>query len=214
MKGVMKDRVRSDDKAWAEFVEHINPTPEQLDQFKRYADYLLERNESFNLTALKDISSVVRYHFMDSLALGKAYDMASISSIADIGSGAGFPGIPLKIMYPHLNVVLIEVTHKKQEFLNEVIRILGLKNIEVNGLDWRTFLRNTDYKIDMFVTRAALDDLELMRMFRATCMYNKAQLVYWASKEWEANPKSAPHVKTITNYSVGNKDRRLVFISL
>ena len=209
----MKDRVRSDDKTWTEFVELIAPTPEQLDQFKRYAAYLLERNESFNLTALKDISSVVRYHFMDSLALGKSCDMSTIKSIADIGSGAGFPGIPLKIMYPHLDVVLIEVTHKKQEFLAEVVRILGLTNIEISGLDWRTFLRNTSYTIDMFVTRAALDDVELMRMYRSTCLYNKAQLVYWASKEWAAHPKSAPHVKNITSYTVGNKDRRLVFMS-
>ncbi len=209
----MKERVRNEEKVWTEFSELCSPTPQQLDMFRRYADYLLERNESFNLTALTDVSSVVRYHFMDSIALRNFVDLSAVSSIADIGTGAGFPAIPLKIMFPHLKVVLIEVTHKKQEFLQEVIRILGLTDIEVCGHDWRTFLRTTHFNVDYFVTRAALDDLELSRMFKPACVYNKAQLVYWVSKEWEVHAKMAPHLKKLEHYRVGNKDRRLAFFS-
>ncbi len=210
----MKVRQKPPEKVWAEFQEHVQPTKEQLHQFQKYVAYLMECNELFNITAINELSGVVRQHFEDSLALAKFMDMSKVQSIVDVGTGGGFPGIPLKIMYPHLKVILIEVTKKKQEFLADVIKILGLTDVTVCGLDWRTFLRNTAHPADILVTRAALDDLELSRMFRSACPYNKSTLVYWASKEWEPHVKTKPLISKIESYKLGSKERRLVFMSL
>ncbi len=201
------------DKAWAEFVAHVQPNELQLEQFEKYADYLLSCNEQFNLTAILDVPGVVRQHFEDSVALGKFVDLNAITTIADIGTGAGFPALPLKIMYPHLKIILIEVTQKKQQFLHDTIQLLGLTDVEICGLDWRTFVRNSDFKIDLFVTRAALAEIELIRMYRAACPYNKATLVYWASKEWLPHSKAAPFIQRTESYRIGHKDRRLVFMA-
>ena len=84
-------------------------------------------------------------------------DLNKVKVIVDVGSGAGFPGIPLKILFPHLGIILIEVNKKKQRFLQTVIRILELKDIEVCGLDWRTFLRKTmKIKADTIVLQIPL----------------------------------------------------------
>jgi len=208
----MKIRQKPAEKVWADFQEQSKLSNEQLQKFQQYAAYLLECNQFFNITAINELSGVVRQHFQDSLAIQDFIDMNSIKTIADIGTGGGFPGIPLKIMYPHLNVILLEVTKKKQEFLADVIKILELENVTIYGLDWRTFLRNTDYKPDLFVSRAALADLELIRMFRPACMYNKVPLVYWASKEWEPHKKTQPFVQRIESYKLAHKERRLVFM--
>jgi 16S rRNA (guanine527-N7)-methyltransferase len=202
------------DEVWAAFEREAKPTSRQLEQFQQFITYMLECNQLFNLTAITDLPGVVRNHLLDSLALARFMDPQSITMMADIGTGAGFPAIPLKIMYPQLKIVLIEVTRKKQEFLANVITMLGLEDVEIYGLDWRTFLRTTEYPIDCFVTRAALDDLELIRMFRPACRYNNATLVYWASKHWEPHPKVKPFITRIEPYRLGSKDRRLVFMSL
>lgn len=202
------------DEVWEAFERDAKPTPRQLEQFQQYVSYMLECNQLFNLTAITDLPGVIRNHLHDSLALARFVDLKTITTIADIGTGAGFPAIPLKIMYPHLKVVLIEVTRKKQEFLTNVITMLGLEDVEIYGLDWRTFLRTTEYPIDLFVTRAALDDMELIRMFRSSCPYRNTVLVYWVSKLWEPKPKSKPFVTRVEPYRLGSKDRRLVFMSL
>ena len=208
----MKPKQKPVDKAWAEFDEFVKPTQEQRDLFERYAAYLLECNQFFNLTAITDVAGVLRQHFEDSVALAKFMDMTTVTMIADIGTGAGFPALPLKIMFPHLKVLLVEVTHKKREFLTEVIKLLKLEDVEVCPLDWRTLLRTTSYPADLFVTRAALEDLELIRMFKPACPYNNATLVYWASKDWEAHPKTTPFIKKMESYRLGYKDRRLAFL--
>lgn len=210
----MKIRQKPAEKVWAEFQESVKLTKEQLTQFQRYAAYLLECNEFFNITAHTELSGVVRQHFQDSLALADFIDLTTVSSVADIGTGGGFPGIPLKIMFPHLNVVLLEVNKKKQGFLADVIKILGLTNIEICDVDWRTFLRTTDYKIDLFVTRAALEDLELIRVFKPACPYNTATLAYWASKDWEPHPKVQPFIRRSESYKLGHKERKLIFMGL
>ena len=139
-------------------------------------------------------------------------DLKTVTTICDIGSGPGFPGLPLKILFPHLKVILLEVTKKKQQFLSEVVALLGLENVEICDLDWRTFVRTTSFDIDLFVTRAALNETELTRAFRATCPYNKSTIVYWVSEEWEVIPKFADLVTKIETYKLGKKTRRLAFL--
>lgn len=209
----MKIRQKAADKVWTDFTEDEKITEEQLKQFEKYADFLMQRNEEFNLTAIRELSGVVRQHFQDSISLHKFMDLTKITTICDIGTGAGFPAIPLKIMFPHLHVILIEVTKKKLIFLEELIDLLQLDNVELCELDWRTFIRTTEGDINLFVTRAALDDLELTRSLKPACFYSKTPIVYWVSEEWEPNPKISHLVKRIETYKLAKKTRRLAFIA-
>lgn len=99
----------------------------QKDQFQRYYELLLEWNEKINLTAITEQSEVIEKHFLDSILPSNAFEMAS--KVIDIGSGAGFPGIPLKIIRPDLDITLLDSLNKRINFLNIVIDELKLKNI-------------------------------------------------------------------------------------
>jgi 16S rRNA (guanine527-N7)-methyltransferase len=198
---------------WQKFITHFKLSETQQKQFARYFELLSEYNELFNLTAIIQPSEIVAYHFQDSLALSQFVDFNAIQMIADVGSGAGFPGIPLKIMYPHLDVILIEVTKKKIEFLELVCAELDLDNILTMDIDWRTFLRKTDEPIDLFVSRASLHPDELIRMFKGNCPYRTKQVVYWASTEWKIMASEQPFFEKEVTYKVGSKERRFIFFA-
>ncbi len=101
---------------------------QQLGQFLRYRDELLDWNTRINLTAISDPEEVLLKHFLDSLSLLMAYDVAE-ARLLDIGAGAGFPGLPLKIVRPQWQVLLLEATGKKVTFLQHIIETLRLKNV-------------------------------------------------------------------------------------
>ena len=196
---------------WQGFIESESLTNEQETQFKQYMELLIDWNERMNLTAISGMADIIDYHFRDSLALGHAIDLHTIQMIADIGTGAGFPGIPLKIAYPHLKVVLIEVTQKKVKFLHTVIQDLGLTNIEVVQLDWLTFLRKSGFPVDLFCARASLTPELLATMFASWSAYKNARLVYWAAVSWQKSSKIVPFLEKEVSYTVGKKKRKLVF---
>lgn len=102
----------------------------QYDQFIKYYEMLIKWNEVMNLTAITDFDEVIVKHFVDSISLVKAIDISKQIEIIDIGTGAGFPGIPLKIAYPNLKITLLDSLNKRVGFLNEVISELGLNDIE------------------------------------------------------------------------------------
>lgn len=198
---------------WASFAEQEKLSDKQLEQCKKYVDLLLAWNERSSLTTITDLENILAYHFKDSWQVGSFIDVNTLHCIADVGSGAGFPGLPLKIKYPHLNVILIEVTLKKLQFLDMVIKSLALDNVDCVSLDWRTFLRTTNYAIDLFCSRAALPSPEFMRMFKPGCKYNKARLVYWASKDWMPVPEEESYLRADHPYKVGLRNRRYILFS-
>ena len=104
-------------------------TEQQMGQFLRYQQELLDWNTRINLTAITDPEEVLLKHFLDSLSLLMAYDRPE-ARLLDIGAGAGFPGIPLKIVRSLWQVVLLEATGKKVRFLQHMIEMLQLKNVE------------------------------------------------------------------------------------
>ena len=114
----------------------IKLTTRQVEQFELYYQELIEWNKTINLTAITDYSSVQVNHFLDSLtitlALSEEEEVASPDfKIVDIGTGAGFPGVPLRILFPQPRLVLLEPTTKKTAFLHHIIRKLELQNVEV-----------------------------------------------------------------------------------
>lgn len=192
------------------FISQKKLSDAQASQFHAYLILLQEWNKRFNLTRIDSFEGILQYHFQDSLCVGDIIDINTIKAIADIGAGAGFPGIPLKIKYPHLSVILIEVSGKKVSFLNEVIQTLKLENVSVVQLDWRTFLRRTKYEIDLFCARASLSVPELLRLFRSSCPYKNASLAYWAPRDWQPLPTEQSLIVTDKKYFIDNDQRRLV----
>lgn len=200
---------------WAAFAQSYQLTDIQLKQFQHYYHVLCEVNQQIDLTTIVELPSALAYHFSDSLELGSFIDLTKVPMLADVGSGAGFPGLALKIKYPTLPMVLIEVTQKRVDFLNRVITELALTGIEVYSLDWRTFLRKTSYELLMqknalFCARASLHPDELLRMFQPSCPYKNAQLVYWAANTWEPESKERPFVARVFEYAIKHKKRKYV----
>ncbi|HAB66729.1 MAG TPA: 16S rRNA (guanine(527)-N(7))-methyltransferase RsmG [Firmicutes bacterium] len=113
---------------------NIELTEDQLKKLEIYCNYLLEYNEHTNLTAIKDKEGVYLKHFYDSITFIKALDLKEYKTLLDIGTGAGFPGLVLKILYPHLEVTLLDSNNKKIKFLESLITKLNITGITLyNG---------------------------------------------------------------------------------
>lgn len=112
------------------FTFGVKLSDEQLIQFYHYYEMLIEWNEKINLTSITDFDEVLKKHFLDSLSIGRIINQDSSLSILDIGTGAGFPGIPIKIAFPNTKITLMDSLNKRIHFLNEVIKDLHLEGIE------------------------------------------------------------------------------------
>lgn len=129
-------------------------TEEQLDKFFKYMNLLLEWNEKINLTAITEPEEVILKHFIDSLTISKYIEKDK--TLADVGTGAGFPGIALKIYRNDLKITLVDSLNKRINFLNEVIKELDLKEIETVHSRIEDFGKNKEYreKFDYTTARA------------------------------------------------------------
>lgn len=128
----------------------------QKQQFDQFYELLVEWNKVMNLTGITEYEEVNEKHFIDSLSIVKAIDITKAESVIDIGTGAGFPGIPLKIAFPHLKVVLLDSLNKRINFLNTVINTLGLNNISTIHGRAEDFAKKLEYRerFDLCVSRA------------------------------------------------------------
>lgn len=133
----------------------ITLTEKQYQQFIDYYELLIERNNVMNLTAITELKEVITKHFIDSLAIVKSVTLSN-ERLLDLGTGAGFPGIPLKIVYPELEIILLDSLSKRLIFLDDVIKQLGLEKIQTLHGRAEDFGRDSQYReqFDFCVSRA------------------------------------------------------------
>lgn len=129
---------------------NIKITEEQLNKLELFYDLLIKWNDLINLTRITKKEDVYLKHFYDSLTLTKVVNLNNINTLCDVGTGAGFPGIVLKILYPNLKITLIDSLQKRVNYLNEIIKELKLDNIKA------IHIRGEDYheKFDLVTSRA------------------------------------------------------------
>lgn len=137
---------------------NIEITEEQLSKLNKFYELLIEWNEKINLTRITEKEDVYLKHFYDSLTITKVIDLTKVNTLCDIGTGAGFPGVVLKIMYPNLKITLVDALQKRVNYLNEIIKDLELTDIEaihVRGEDLKE-------KYDVVTSRAVANIEKLL----------------------------------------------------
>ena len=119
----------------------ISVEDQQMELLEKFYQLLIETNKTMNLTRIVDKKEVYLKHFYDSLTIVKIFDLNKANTLLDIGSGAGFPGIVLKIFFPHLKITLIDALQKRINYLNKVIEALSLENISAEHLRAEELIR-------------------------------------------------------------------------
>ena len=132
----------------------IELTSQQLEKLNQFYELLISWNQKMNLTRITEKEDVYLKHFYDSLTLSKVIDLNQDLTLCDVGSGAGFPGIVLKICFPNLKITLLDSLQKRVNYLNEIIKELDLKNIEAIHTRAEDYAKQNREKFDIVTARA------------------------------------------------------------
>ena len=196
-------------------------TEKQLEQFRVYYEMLVEKNKVMNLTGITEWDEVLEKHFLDSISLIRVVDLQQELSVMDMGTGAGFPGIPLKIAFPNLKVTLADSLNKRVNFLQEVIDALELENIEAVHGRAEDLARDKKYReqYDLSVSRAVAN-LSTLSEYCLPFVKIGGQFISYKSGEVEgevAGSKSAVFllggkVKDVVKFELGESGRSFVVI--
>ena len=167
----------------SEFIEDlkklgIEPTEEQLEQLNKFYELIAEYNKVMNLTGITEKEQVYLKHFYDSLTIAKVIDLNKEETLCDIGTGAGFPGIVLKILFPNLKITLIDSLNKRIEFLKIVIKELNLNNIEAIHARAEEYAKDNIEKFDIVTSRAVAPLNTLLELSIPLLKINKYFISY------------------------------------
>lgn len=167
-------------------------TEEKQKKFLTYYELLVEKNKVMNLTAITEFDEVIEKHFLDSISLVQIMDLTKPMKVLDLGTGAGFPGIPLKIMFPELQIVLADSLNKRVLFLQEVIDALELQRITAVHGRAEELARRKDYRecFDLCVSRAVAN-LSTLSEYCLPFIHISGKFVSYKSGEVEEEAENA-----------------------
>lgn len=199
----------------------ITLSEEQMNQFMKYYEMLIEKNKVMNLTAITEFDEVIEKHFLDSISLIKVKNLNQKLSVLDLGTGAGFPGIPLKIAFPELEVTLVDSLNKRILFLQEVIAELNLKNVSATHERAEIIANNPNFreKFDLCVSRAVAN-LSTLSEYCLPFVKVGGQFISYKAGECDEEVSAADHAITlvggkldrIEKFSLGESGRAFVMI--
>lgn len=182
----------------------IKLNEKQKEQFFKYMNLLIEWNKKINLTAIIEPKEIILKHFVDSLTISKY--IKENSYVADVGTGAGFPGIPLKILREDIKVVLVDSLNKRINFLNEVINELGINNIKAIHSRAEEFGQNKEYR-EMFdiVTSRAVANLATLSEYLVPLAKINGKCLCMKGPEIEEEVDDAKNAIEILGGTIANK---------
>ncbi|PKM51096.1 MAG: 16S rRNA (guanine(527)-N(7))-methyltransferase RsmG [Firmicutes bacterium HGW-Firmicutes-7] len=186
----------------------IIPSDEIIEQFKTYYKLLLDWNEKINLTSITDEKEVIVKHFLDSLLLVKSINLNNIQRLLDIGTGAGFPGIPLKIIYPHIDLVLLDSVNKKVVFLEEVCQKLKLTNVKCLHGRAEDYAKDLDHResYDLVVSRA-VSKLSTLSEYCIPYVKEYGHFIAYKASDYEFELEDAKHAIQLLGGQVDKVDQ-------
>lgn len=191
------------------FNVHIGPR--QVMALTAYEKELLEWNQKFNLTAIRDVESIRTKHFLDSVSCVLAWKAAPPARLIDVGTGAGFPGIPLKIIYPNLKLTLVESVGKKAMFCQHIVKVLGLEHVVVIQARAEDVGQDADHreKYDWAVARAVAN-LNVLSEYLLPLVRVGGTMLAQKGESGPAEAQSAEHAMKL----LGGKLKQLIPVNL
>jgi len=193
------------DECFVEQLARLNIliSKDQLNMFQTYYDMLIESNKVMNLTAITDLYEVYKKHFVDSVAIHKVFPLDSVKTLIDVGTGAGFPGVPIKILFPHIKVTLVDSLDKRVRFLRDLIQELNLDHVEAVHSRAEDLAKDNLYReqYDLSISRA-VSNLSTLAEYTLPFVQKGGNFISYKGNEVEEEVETAKRAIQILGGSV------------